>query len=40
MGSTAETEPLLPENMFLAYDELVIETDDPEFIESGTTGFY
>jgi phosphoribosyl 1,2-cyclic phosphate phosphodiesterase len=40
MGSTAETEVLLPENMFLAYDDLVIETEDPEIIESGTTGFY
>lgn len=33
MGTTAETEALLPENMFLAYDELVIETEDPEFID-------
>ena len=39
MGSTAETESLLPKNMYLAYDELIIETEDPEFIESGTTGF-
>jgi len=33
MGSTADTETLLPENMFLAYDELVIESEDPEFVD-------
>jgi phosphoribosyl 1,2-cyclic phosphate phosphodiesterase len=33
MGSTANTEKLLPENMFLAYDELVIESEDPEFVD-------
>ena len=29
MGSTAETEKLLPPNVFIAYDELVLELPDP-----------